>query len=115
VTKSDAGERVVPLLPGLCERLTEHRLDYASGPNPPAFPTRTGTRQRPDNVRSRIPEPIRARANELLSAERRPPIAHMTPHTLRRTFASILAVCAPPPRRAMYLMGHTDAGFTMSV
>jgi hypothetical protein len=39
----------------------------------------------------------------------------MTPHTLRRTFASILAACDVPPRRAMYLMGHTDAKFTMSV
>jgi hypothetical protein len=34
---------------------------------------------------------------------------------LRRTFASILAVWDIPPRRAMYLMGHTDAKFTMSV
>ncbi len=58
---------------------------------------------------------VRRRANELLDADGRPPIAHMTPHTLRRTFASILAVCDVPPRRAMYLMGHTDASFTMSV
>lgn len=39
----------------------------------------------------------------------------MTPQTLRRTFASILAACDVPPRRAMYLMGHTNAKFTMSV
>ena len=39
----------------------------------------------------------------------------MTPHSLRRTFASILAVCDVPPRRAMYLMGHTDPSLTLSV
>ena len=39
----------------------------------------------------------------------------MTPHTLRRMFASILAVCDVPPRRAMYLMGHTDPTLTLAV
>lgn len=39
----------------------------------------------------------------------------MTPHTLRRTFASILAVSDVPPRRAMYLMGHTDPTLTLAV
>jgi hypothetical protein len=55
------------------------------------------------------------RANELLAAEGRLPIAHMTPHTLRRTFASILAAANVAPRRAMYLLGHTDATLTLSV
>jgi integrase len=114
-TKTDAGERVVPLLPGLRKRILEHRLDYPSGPSAPAFSTRNGTPQRPDNVRSRILAPIHARANELLAADGRLPIAHMTPHTLRRTFASILAAANGPPRRAMYLLGHTDAKLTLSV
>ena len=39
----------------------------------------------------------------------------MTPHTLRRTFASILAVCDVPPRRTMYLVGHTDPKLTLGV
>jgi hypothetical protein len=39
----------------------------------------------------------------------------MTPHTLRRTFASILAACDVPPRRAMCLMGHTDPTLTLAV
>jgi hypothetical protein len=47
----------------------------------------------PDNVRARILAPVRTRANELLEAERRLAIRLMAPHTLRRTFASILAVC----------------------
>lgn len=55
------------------------------------------------------------RANEALEAEGRLAIGHMTPHSLRRTFASILAVCDVPPRRAMYLMGHTDPTLTLAV
>ena len=39
----------------------------------------------------------------------------MTPHTLRRTFASSIAVCDVSPRRAMYLMGHTDPTLTLGV
>jgi len=42
-------------------------------------------------------------------------IGHLTPHSLRRTFASTLAELGVGPRRAMYLLGHTDAKFTMSV
>lgn len=114
-TKTNAGERAVPLLPALQHRLIEHRLDYPTGPTEPAFPTRNGTPQHPDNVRTRILAPIHARANELLAKQGRLPIAHVTPHTLRRTFASILAVANVPPRRAMYLLGHTDAKFTLSV
>jgi integrase-like protein len=114
-TKSDAGERVVPIVPALQSRLTAHRQQYPTGHGQPAFPTRNGTRQHPDNIRSRILAPIRDRANEQLESEGRPRIAHMTPHTLRRTFASILAVCDVPPRRAMYLMGHTDPTLTLAV
>lgn len=39
----------------------------------------------------------------------------MTRHTLGRTFASILAEVGVPPRRAMYLLGHTDPTLTMRV
>jgi len=95
-TKTDAGEQMVPLLPVLREHLTNHRRDYAGEPTAPAFPTRNGTRQHPDNVHARILEPLRRRADELLAAEGRPAIAHMTPHTLRRTFASILASATSP-------------------
>ena len=113
-TKTDAGERVVPTVPALRERLAEHRMDHP-GNGQPAFPTRNGTRQRPDNIRARMLAPVLARANELLEADGALPIAHLTPHTLRRTFASILAVCDVPPRRAMYLLGHTDPKLTLAV
>jgi integrase len=43
------------------------------------------------------------------------PIPHMTPHTPRRAFASLLVEIGVSPRRAMYLLGHTDPKFTMRV
>ncbi len=90
-------------------------MDYPVPPSSPAFPTRNGTRQNADNVRSRVLIPVRERANELLAADGRPPIGHMTPHTLRRTFASVVAVCDVSPRRAMSLMGHADPTLTLGV
>ena len=79
-TKSDAGERDIPIVPALRQGLTEHRTEYPSGQGEPAFPTRNGTRQHPDNVRARILAPIRERANGQLEAEGLLPIGHMTPH-----------------------------------
>jgi integrase len=36
-------------------------------------------------------------------------ITRCTPHTLRRIYASILAEANVHQRRAMYLLGHTNA------
>jgi integrase len=112
--KTDASERTVPLVPSLHEILLAARAEREVHGGP-AFPTRNGTRQQPDNIRSRLLASVRERANELLAEREQPPIGHMTPHTLRRTFASILAEVGVPPRRAMYLLGHTDPTLTMRV
>jgi Phage integrase family len=90
-------------------------LDDGAPTAAPAFPTRNGTRQDPDNVRSRLLPRLRQRANELLETRGYRKIGHLTPHTLRRTFASLLAEVGVPPRRAMYLIGHTDPTLTMRV
>lgn len=115
VTKTAAGDRAIPMLPSLRIRLGSSERRHATVLGQPAFPTRNGTRQHPDNVRSRILAPIRDRANEILAADGRALITTMTPHTLRRTFASILAVCDVSPRRAMYLMGHTHPALALAV
>jgi integrase len=112
--KTDASERTVPMVPALHETLLAARAARETHGGP-AFPTRNGTRQHPDNVRSRLLASVRERANELLAGRDLPVIGHMTPHTRRRTFASILAEVGGPPRRAMYLLGHTDPTLTMRV
>jgi hypothetical protein len=66
-------------------------------------------------VRSTIIDVARERANALLGERDEQLIGHLTPYSLRRTFASMLAELGVGPRRAMYLLGHTDAKFTMGV
>jgi integrase len=112
--KTDASERTVPMVPALHEILLAARAERETYGGP-AFPTRNGTRQHPDNIRSRLLASVCERANELLAEREQPLIGHITPHTLRRTFASILAEVGVPPRRAMYLPGHTDPTLTMRV
>jgi integrase len=102
--KTDASERVVPLAPRLREILLDHAATLGPDPKAPLFPNRNGGRQTPDNVRTRILGP----AGEAIGE-------HVTPHMLRRTFASLLAELGVPPRRAMYLLGHTNPTLTMSV
>ena len=79
------------------------------------FATRNGRRNTDDNVRRTIVDASVERANELLAARGQREIARCTPHTLRRTFASVLAELNLPPQRAMYLIGHTDPTLTMRV
>jgi integrase len=114
-TKSSAGDRWVPLLPALRDALITHRADFPFGAGDPVFVTRNGRRNTPNNVRKTILNPAVARANELLEADGREPIAHLTPHSLRRTFASILAVCEISQRRAVTLVGHRDYELTARV
>jgi hypothetical protein len=66
-------------------------------------------------VRRKIVDASVPRANELLAACGQRQIARCTPHTLRRTFASVLAEINLPPRPAMYLLGHADPTLTMPV
>lgn len=103
------------MVPALHETLLTLRAEHPSTADRPAFETRRGTRQSPDNVRARLLAGVHERADELLQQRDERRIAHLTPHTLRRTFASLLAEVGIAPRRAMYLLGHTDAKFTMRV
>ena len=113
--KTDASERVVPMVPALREMLVAHRAEFMYEPGRPVFATRSGRRNTPDNIRNRILAPARAARERAAARARAAGDRAPTPHTLRRTFASILAECGVPPRRAMYLLGHTDSSFTMRV
>ena len=103
------------MVPALHELLLEHRAQHEWGPGDPVFATRNGTRNTPDNVRRHVVAPAHRRANALLADDDQEAIGQLTPHTLRRTFASLLAEVGVSPRRAMYLLGHTDPKLTMGV
>jgi integrase len=113
--KTEAAERVIPMLPVAYDLLLDHKATFDFGPKDPVFATRNGRRNTVDNVRRTVVDAAVARANELLADRGQRPIVTCTPHTLRRTFASVLAELNLPPRRAMYLIGHTDPTLVMRV
>ena len=73
------------MLPAARELLVGHVLNHPCGADEPVFRTRSGRRQKPDNVRARVLRPAVQRANEILRDDAMPPIQTCTPHTLRRT------------------------------
>ena len=74
-TKTDAGERVVPTVPALRERLAEHRMDHPEAPRGPRSRHATARASNPTtSARGSSPRSCE-RANELLEADGRAPIA----------------------------------------
>jgi integrase len=87
-SKTEAGEsRVIDLTPMLLSELKLHRAEHPNaGPDDLVFPTRKGRRRDRSNSRGRL-RTILKRANAEREKRELPPIAHVTNHTLRRTFA----------------------------
>jgi integrase len=77
-------------------------------PNPDrlVFGTRTGRPMGASNVRRRILAPAQERANAKLVKQGLNPIDHLTPHSLRRTYASMLYAIGETPPIVMQEMGH---------
>ena len=76
------------------------------------FPTSTGNQQQPSNIRRRVLAPAVALANEQLDD---PLPTGLTPHSLRRTFASILFALGEQPPYVMQQMGHTTPNLTLAL
>lgn len=116
--KTDAGTgREVDLPIGAVEVLTEYRA--ARGPKcgaaEPVLVTRTSKRQTVTNIDHRIKATIKA-ANKLLASNGIEPISErVTPHSLRRTYASIRAAAGDHPVYIAEQLGHEDPGFTFRV
>ncbi len=95
------------------------------------FATRSGRRMSTDNVRSRVlgcPAVVVdgkekkagkgavGRANANLAKRGLSPLPDkLTPHSLRRTFCSLLYALGEPPPVVMAEMGHTDPGLALAV
>ena len=82
----------------------------------PAFPTRTGGRRHKDNVRVRVLYPVVKRANERRTEMGQPPIlAHVTPHTLRRTYISFTLAAGYDLPYVQEQVGHQDPSTTLKI
>jgi integrase len=116
-TKTDAAERTVEILPALRDDLAA--LAAGRGERPAdqrVFGTRSGEAQSQSNVRSRVLVPAIKRANEALEASGSALLPDgVTPHALRRTFASILVALGRDPAVVMRQMGHTTPHMTLGV
>lgn len=119
-TKTDAAARTVNILPVLLDELKSyahgHRPDDGSRSIARVFGTSGAKgRDNPSNVRRRVLAPAVEIANADLASRDLAVIERVTPHTLRRTFASLLAALNEPMPYTAGQLGHTDPKFTMTV
>lgn len=115
-SKTPAGRREVDLPSGLVTELwTLAATSPQTGPDDPVFLGRRGTRQTPDNVGRRLKSAIK-RANVQLEAAGIAPISErVSPHSLRRTFASLRYACGDDPVYVAEQGGWADPSFPIKV
>jgi integrase len=116
-SKTDAGKRRVKIRGALRDELLAVRGRHQqAGQDEYVFPTRLGGAQSPDNFRNRVLRAAVKRANERLAERELPPLPEkLTPHSLRRTFCSLLYALGEDPGTVMDEMGHTDPGLALRV
>jgi len=115
--KTAAGVREVDLLPALRDELTEHKAGIRDPrPDGLVFATTEGTPQTATNVRRRVLAKAVEKADERLAKEGKSPLPErLTPHSLRRTFASLLFALGRTAPEVMDQLGHTDPKLTLRV
>lgn len=120
-SKTEAGLRDIELTFFLQAELRDHLahiagLDRRTGAGSPIFPTYRGGEHSASNIRNRLLAECVARANVKCEAEGKMLLPDkVTPHTLRRTFASLALAAGRHPRWVMAQLGHTDARLTLNV
>jgi integrase len=117
-SKTDAGVREVDLTPTLQELLSEYRTRTSHlDPADLVFPTSKGRPDNPSNVRTRFLAGAVKLANRELKEAGGEAIATVTPHSLRRTFISLLFSLPNPPSvpYVMAQVGHNDPKVTLGI
>jgi integrase len=116
VAKTDAGVRVVNILPVLRDELGDYRARLDPATDAFVFATAAGRRQGATNVRRRILAKAIEQANKQLAKDEAESLPEgLTPHSLRRTFASLLFALGETPPYVMAQMGHTTASLTLAI
>lgn len=113
--KTDAGERDVNLLPALYDELADYVARNDLRPDAYLFATSEGRKDNASNTRRRVVKPSVDAANVQLEKRGLATMAEVTPHSLRRTFATVLVSIGEDPAYVMAQMGHTDPAFTLKV
>lgn len=118
--KTEAGVREVEISLHLRDELLEHVMDRRSrklpmGPSDYFFGTASGGRRDPDRFRDRILARSLERANATRAENGVAPLPPITPHSLRRTWATFAAMIGRDPKWIAAQIGHTSPSFTFSV
>jgi integrase len=114
--KTDAGVRIVNVVPVLRDELGAYRACLDTTPDALVFGTAVGTRQTATNIRRRMLAKAAALADKQLAKDDAEPLPkRLTPHSLHRTFASLLFAIGETPPYVMAQMGHTTANLTLAI
>jgi integrase len=115
--KTDAGtDRRIDMPGGLVDELSEWRArSPRTRPGDPVFLNRRGVEQTIRNVEARIKTAVRAANTRLEELGIEPLSERVTPHALRRTYASMRFALADNPVTVAEQLGHTEATFSMQV
>ena len=113
--KTDAGVRTVNIVAVLRDELDAYRARTLYGRDVLVFGSSKGKVQSSSNVRTRVLVKAVERANVKLKKAGVEPIPKLTPHSLRRTFASLLFAIDETPPYVMAQMGHATANLTLAV
>lgn len=115
-SKTEAGEgRRIDLTPLLLAELKAHWGEHpTAGLDDLVFPTRKGRARDRSNSRGRLATILR-RANKARAEQGLRPIAGLTNHTLRRTFASLMYEAGAQPTDVMAQMGHKSSKLALEV
>jgi integrase len=116
-SKTDAGMRRVKIRPALREELLALKAaSQRTAPSDYVFGTSNGKAHSQSNIRNRVLAKVVERANERLLAGGELPLPDgLTPHSLRRTFASLLYAIGETPPVVMAEMGHTDPQLALRI
>jgi integrase len=120
-SKTETGIRHVEVTDQLRDILLGHRAEkirrgYPTDPDAPFFCTRKGTRWDDGNVRERVLAAAAELASQRLVASGLPPLPHVTPHTMRRTYVSIMLLATKfDVAYVQKQVGHEDSKLTVDV
>jgi integrase len=105
---SDGLQRVDNVAVIRSPQVSQHRA-------PLVFPTSAGKRDNPSNIRNPFLDSAARLANADLRAAGREPMPDVTPHSLRRTFISLLLAAGADVPYVMAQAGHTDPKMTLGL
>lgn len=119
-SKTPAGVRIVELTVFGAQEMRGHvagmdSLGRPIGARDPMFPTLTGGRLNDSNVRERLLETVVERTNERRADEEKRLLPPVTPHSLRRTFATLCYLANRDPVFVMGQIGHTDPRLALAL